>query len=246
MATTQDQSTANPAWFTTTHWSVVLAAGDTSAPHGNRALEKICEAYWYPLYAFIRRQQYSPQDAQDLTQEFFAWLLESKHLRLADPDRGRFRSFLLVRLKHFLCDQQKKARAQKRGGGQKLLSLDLELAEKQYRLEPVIDQEKIFDRCWALALMESTVARLRQEYLEAGRTELFDGLKRFQPGAEVEPCSYAETSKRLGLSESAIKSAIWRLRQRHRELLREEIGRTVSSPAGIDEEIRYLLGVLSA
>jgi len=242
MPTTQEH--ANAGWFTTTHWSVVLAAGDSSAPGRSKALEKVCETYWYPLYAFIRRQQRSPEDAEDLTQEFFAWLLESKHIGLADRDCGKFRSFLLVRLKHFLCDQAKKARAQKRGGGEPVLSLDVKLAEEHYQLELATDEtpEKVFDRSWALAIMKQTVSRLREEYIGAGRGELFEELKRFQTGAEAP--SYAETAARLSLSESAVKSAIWRLRQRHRELLREEIGRTVANPADVNEEIRYLISIL--
>ena len=233
------------AWFATTHWSVVLKAGQTSAPGAPEALDKLCRAYWYPLYAFIRRQAHDPHDAQDLTQEFFAWLLESKHLRVADPERGKFRSFLLVRLKHFLSDERKKANAQKRGGGQPLLSLDARLAEDRYRLEPTTEltPEVIFDRRWALTVMEQTVARLRAEYVAADRTELFEELKHFQLDEEAGR-SYAEVATRLSLSESAVKSAIFRLRQRHRDLLREEIAHTVATPAEIDDEIRYLVSVM--
>lgn len=220
-------------------------AGEDSVPAKN-ALEKLCAAYWYPLYCFVRRQGHGPHDAQDLTQEFFARILEREYFRLADPERGKFRSFLLTLLKHFLSDERKKAHAQKRGGGQSLLSLDAELAEKRYASEPATDEtpEKIFDRRWAFTVMERTVARLRAEYATSGRAKLFDELKQFQPGEE-DARSYADVAQRLGVSQSAVKSAIFRLRQRHRDLLREEIAQTVATPGEVDEEIRYLISVMS-
>lgn len=241
----RDATPATAQCFATTHWSVVLAAGDSSAPGAKEALERLCRTYWYPLYAFARRQGHSPHDAQDLTQEFFAWLLESKHLRVADSERGKFRSFLLGMLKNFLSDERKRAQAQKRGGGQALISLDAASAEERFDLEPATDltPEIIFDRRWAWTVMEQTVARLREEYVSAGRAELFEELKHFQPGEEAGQ-SYAEVAARLGLTESAVKSAIWRLRQRHRDLLREEIAHTVATPADVDEEVRYLVAVL--
>lgn len=225
--------------FVTTHWSVVLAAGDSSTPGARDALEELCNSYWFPLYAFIRRQGHNLHDAQDSTQQFLVWLIEQKQLRVADAERGRFRSFLLAMLKHFLSDERKKARAQKRGGGQELVSLDAQSAEDRYRFEPATDvtPEKLFDRRWALTVMQKTVARLREEYVAADRTELFDDLKHFQPGEEA-GLRYAEVAVRLGLSESAVKSAIYRMRQRHRELLREEIAQTVATPMDVDEEIR--------
>ncbi len=223
----------------------MLAAGDSSAPGAREALQKLCRAYWYPLYAFVRRQGYNPHDAQDSTQEFFGWLIEHKQLQVADSERGKFRSFLLTRLKHFLSDERKKARAQKRGGGQELLSLEAQSAEDRYRLEPATDltPEMIFERRWALAVMEQTVERLRREYVVAGRAELFEELKHFQPGEEAVR-SYAEVAARLDLTESAVKSAIYRLRQRHGDLLREEIAQTVATPGEVDEEIRYLIAVM--
>ena len=228
--------------FATTHWSAVLASAEGAAD----ALERLCASYWYPLYAHVRRQGASPHDAEDLTQEFFAWLLVSRHLGVADPELGKFRSFLLVRLDHFLSDQRKKARAQKRGGGKVIVSLDAELAEARYHLEPAseLTPEKHFDLLWALTLMEQTVARLRGEYVTAGRAELFEELKHFQPGEEATK-SYAVVGARLGLSESAMKSAIFRLRRRHREILREEIAQTVATAAEVDEEIRYLIAVIA-
>jgi hypothetical protein len=164
---------------------------------------------------------------------------------VADPERGKFRSFLLCRLKHFLSDDRKQARAQKRGAGQALISLDAQSAEERYALEPATEltPDKIFDRRWALTVMEQTVARLRAEYVAGDREELFEELKHFQPGEETGR-SYAEAAARLGLSESAVKSAIYRLRQRHRDLLREEIAQTVTMPAEVDEEIRYLITVM--
>jgi RNA polymerase sigma factor (sigma-70 family) len=235
-----------PHWFRTTHWSVVLAAGKHSSGGAEAALATLCGRYWYPLYAFVRRQGRTAHDAEDLTQAFFTWLLNSGHLSVADPSRGKFRSFLLATLKHFLSDERKKAHAQKRGGGQEILSLDAELAEERYRMEPTTEltAERIFDQRWALAVMEQTVARLRQEYLVAGREELFEELKHFQSGEETSS-SYNDAAQKLGLSASAVKSAIFRLRRRHRDLLRQEIAHTVAAPSEVDEEIRYLLGVMS-
>jgi DNA-directed RNA polymerase specialized sigma24 family protein len=235
------------AQFTSTHWSVVVEAAQSQSAQSCLALEKLCGAYWYPLYAFVRRQGYSSSDAEDLTQGFFGWLLESKHLRVADPQLGRFRSFLLCRLKHFLSDECKKARAQKRGGGHFAVSLDAARAEEWYGLEPATTQlspDLIFDRRWALSILERTVARLRAEYAAADRAELYEQLKHFQPG-EAPSRSYAEVAAQLGLTEGAVKSAIYRLRQRHRDLVRDEIAQTVATPSEVDEEIRYLLSMLS-
>jgi RNA polymerase sigma-70 factor (ECF subfamily) len=231
--------------FATTHWSVVVAAGHSSAPVARDALEKLFCAYWYPLYAYIRRQGYGPHDAEDSTQAFIAWLLQSRHLRLADPERGKFRSFLLIRLKHYLSDERKKVHAQKRGGGQLIISLDPQSAEDRYRLEPVTDltPERIFERRWALEVLAQSVARLRDEYVGAGRTELFEELKYFSPG-ENGRSSYADVAARLGLTESAVKSAAHRMRMRHRDLLRQEIAHTVCTPAEVDDELRHLITVL--
>lgn len=238
---------AEGAAFRTTHWSVVRAAGNEGSPQSTAALENLCRTYWYPLYAFVRRGGYSSADAEDLSQGFFAWLLESKHLGVADPQIGRFRSFLLCRLKHFLSDENKKSRAQKRGGGRSVISLDAAQAEAWYGLEPAtaeLSPDLVFDRRWAIAAMEQTVARLRAEYVTANRAELYEQLKHFQPGEDAGR-SYAEVGAHLGLSEGAVKSAIYRLRQRHRELLRQEIAQTVATPSEVDEEIRYLITMLS-
>ncbi len=233
--------------FNTTHWSVVLAAGAVSTAGSQSALATLYMAYWYPLYAFIRREGHNPHDAEDLTQAFFTWLLANNHLRQADPGRGRFRSFLLATLKHFLSDERKKANAQKRGGGRTLLSLDAQSAEEMYRMEPTTNwtADRIFDQQWALSVLERTVSRLRQEYVAGGRLELFEELKHFQSG-EPAGASYREVASRLGLSESAVKSAIFRLRRRHRDLLREEVAQTVATPAEIEGEIRHLIVALGA
>lgn len=242
---TSPDGMTNAQSFMTTHWSMVRSAGGESSPDAQSALETLCRAYWYPLYSFVRRCGHDTHDAEDLTQGFFAWLLESEHLGRADPEHGRFRSFLLVRLKHYLSDERKKARALKRGGGQTLLSLDTDSAETRYGMEPATNDapERVFDQRWAAMVMQRAVTRLRDEYVAADREQLFDELKHFQSG-EDPSVTYRETAARLGLSESAVKSAIFRLRQRHRHLLREEIAHTVSTPAEADEEIRYLISVL--
>jgi RNA polymerase sigma-70 factor (ECF subfamily) len=246
MSSPDPTSTPSQAqWFSPTHWSVVLAAGGKSTSDTREALEKLCQNYWPPLYAYTRRQGFSPHDAQDLAQDFFAWLLESDHLRVADPERGKFRSFLLVRLKHFLLNERKKTRAQKRGGGRLNLSLEADLAEGD-NCEPSTSEltpDQAFDLRWALTVLDRSVARLRQEYVDANRGELFEALKGSPLSGKVGP-SYAETAASLGLTESAIKSAVYRLRQRHRQLLREEILETVATPADVDEELRYLISVI--
>ena len=236
----------NAHWFATTHWSVVVAASDQNSPQKVDALEKLCRAYWYPLYAFIRREGYHPQDAQDLTQGFFTRLLEKNYLAQMDRQKGRFRSFLLAALKHFLSDEQDKARAQKRGGGQALISLDEQTAEGRYRLEPadVMSAEKLFERRWALTLLEQARTRLRDEYVAAGKAEFYDQLRIME--AEEKKGTYAESAACLGTTESAIKSAVPRLRRRYAELVREEIAHTVNSPSEIDQEIRYLITVISS
>jgi RNA polymerase sigma factor (sigma-70 family) len=231
--------------FATTHWSVVLAATDTDTPEAAVALEGLCRTYWYPLYAYVRREGYSPADAQDLTQEFFARLLARNSLARVAPDKGRFRSFLLAAMRHFLCDQLDRARTVKRGGRAEILSLDAQEAEQRYRLEPVdhLDAERIYERRWATILLDQALERLRAESAAAGKEELFEHLRRFVAGdREV---TFGEVAFGLGLSEAAIKSAVHRLRQRYRELVREEIGRTVADPAEINAEIRYLIQLMS-
>ena len=233
------------ATFATTHWSVVLAAGQSTDAQASEALEQLCRTYWYPLYAYVRREGSSAADAQDLTQEFFARLLEKHYLAQAAPQKGKFRSFLLAALRHFLSDQRDRARAVKRGGGADCLSLDAQSAEERYRTEPVdrMDAEKIYERRWAMTLLEQALARLRDENVAAGKTELFERLRDFVAGESDVSCG--EAAAQLALTESAVKSALHRLRQRYRELVREEIAHTVADPAEIDTELRHLIAVMS-
>jgi len=232
--------------FTATHWSVVLAAGSSSSPDSQAALEKLCQTYWYPLYAYVRRCGRSPQDAQDLTQEFFARLLAKNYLSHADRDRGKFRNFLLTSLKRFLVNEWEKARAQRRGGGQPVLSWDAAASETRYCAEPADNStpEKAFEKRWALTLLEQVLARLRDDFSASGKAEQFERLKILLWGEKGAP-AYAEIAAKLGLSEGALKVAVHRLRQRYRELLREEVAHTVASPAEVDEEIRHLITIIS-
>ena len=236
---------ATPGDFATTHWSVVLAAGRDDSPQATEALEKLCHAYWYPLYAYIRRQSYDFHDAEDLTQAYFERLLEKKYLGQIDCEKGKFRSFLLASLKHFLSDQRDHQRAAKRGGGKVLLSLDAETAEDRYRIEPAgeMTAERIFDRRWALTVLDVARDKLREEYAAAGKAELFENIRIFEAGDKGLP-PYAEVAVRLGITESAVKSAAHRLRQRFRELVRAEVAQTVAHPMDVDEEIRHLLSVI--
>jgi RNA polymerase sigma factor (sigma-70 family) len=213
-------------------------------PDAQTALAKLCRIYWYPLYAYVRREGCSAPDAQDLTQEFFARLLEKNYLAQVERQKGKFRSFLLAALRHFLSDQRDRARAAKRGGGADCISLDAQTAEQRYRLEPMdrMDAEKIYERRWAMTLLEQALTRLRDEASAAGKTEQFERLRSFVAGESDISCG--EAADQLRLTESAVKSAVHRLRQRYRELVREEIGHTVADPAEIDEEIRYLKAVI--
>jgi DNA-directed RNA polymerase specialized sigma24 family protein len=243
---TETATGSQGTWFTTTHWSLILNAQDTSSPLAAAALEKLCRAYWYPLYIFVRRQGEDEESAKDLTQGFFARLLEKHYLAQVQREKGKFRSFLLAALKHFLADERDKARAQKRGGRQTFVSLDDSTGEERYRLEPVeaMDAEKLFERRWALTLLEQARARLKEEYLESGKSSLYDHLKVFEAG-DKSALSYAEAGAALGLTETAVKSAVFRLRQRYRELVREEVANTVASPEEVDGEIRHLISVIS-
>ncbi len=236
---------AAPETFATTHWSVVLAAGQANTSKSAAALEQLCRTYWYPLYAFVRRRGYSPEDAQDLTQEFFRRLLARNYLGVAEPNKGKFRSFLLAGLKNLLADERDKANRLKRGGGHKPISFDAPAAEERYWLEPVdaMTPERLFERNWAAAALERAACRLRDEYVATGRTRLFEQLTEFRRDSD-EQRSYADLAAQLGLSDSAVKSAIHRLRQRHQELVREEIAQTLDDPAEVDEEIRHLLHVI--
>ena len=215
-ASGQTPPSGRPA-FLTTHWSVVLSAGDKDSPRSAEALEKLCQAYWYPLYAYVRRRGYSPEDAQDLTQEFFARLLDRNAVATVSPDKGRFRSFLLASMNHFLADEWDKARAQKRGGGQAPLPLQFDTAETRYGHEPAdqVTPEQSFERRWALTLLDTVLNRLRATYEQEGRAELFAALNPCLVGDRTAQ-PYAELAVKLGVSEGTVKSAVHRLRQRYR------------------------------
>ena len=232
--------------FVTTHWSVVLAAGQADTTRARDALARLCQTYWHPLYAYVRRLGQSPPDAQDLTQEFFARLLAKNYLADADATRGRFRSFLLVSLKHFLANEWEKARAQKRGGGQIPISIDPVAAETGCHFEPAdpATADKIFERRWALTLLDQVLRRLRREYVTTGREKLFEQLKPTLTEAS-RSVRYAEIATRLGTSEGAVKVAVHRLRQQYRDLLRAEIADTVANPAEVDDELRSLFAALA-
>jgi RNA polymerase sigma-70 factor (ECF subfamily) len=234
------------AVFATTHWSVVLAAGTAQSSEANQALEQLCRTYWYPLYAYIRRRGHDAAEAQDLTQEFFSRLCKKNYPAQADRAKGKFRSFLLLTLNHFLADEHDRATTQKRGGGQTVISLDDESPENRYRLEPAdeLSPEKLFERRWAQTILDQALNRLRAEFVQQGKAAVYEVLKAFEPG-EQNALSYAEAAARLDVTESAVKSMIYRLRERHRELVREEIAHTVSTVAEVDEELRHLIALIS-
>jgi RNA polymerase sigma factor (sigma-70 family) len=236
-----------PRQFATTRWSVVLAAGETASPGSTEALARLCETYWYPLYAFTRRWGHTADEAQDLTQEFFARLLEKHYLGDVRPERGRFRSFLLASLKHFLLNERDRALAQKRGGGHAPISLEVDTAEGRYRLEPpdTATPETIYERRWALTLLDRVIDRLRGEYARSDRGPLFERLRGFLTGQSATP-KYTEVGAALNMTEGAVKVAVHRLRRRFGELLRDEIADTVAEPDDIEDEIRYLFKVLGA
>jgi RNA polymerase sigma-70 factor (ECF subfamily) len=236
---------APPALFAKTHWSVVLAAGRDDSPEATEALEQLCRTYWYPLYAYLRRRGESEHDAQDLTQGFFAQLLRRRALRTVAPGRGRFRSFLLVALTRFLADEHDRQQAQKRGGGQQIVSIDAEEAERRYRVEPSTGEtpETLYERRWAIALTERALARLGREFIASDNADLFGRLHGYLvKGAGDTP--YAEAGAALGMSAEAVKKAVQRLRSRYREVIREEIAQTVATATEIDEELRYLYSIL--
>ncbi len=231
--------------FATTHWSVVLSAADTAAPQGQAALEELCRVYWYPLYTYVRRQGHSSEDAQDLTQEFFARFLARKYFRLADRQRGRFRSFLLTSLKHFLINEWERASAEKRGP-RATIPIDTVLAESLYSREASneLPADRTYERNWAIATLKRVRDRLEQDYARQGKAERFSQLEKFLPGQRGE-LTYAEAAALLGVAEGTLKSDVNRLKKRYRELVRAEIASTVASPGEIDDELRYLIVVLS-
>jgi len=232
--------------FVPTRWSVVLAAGQGASPQAHEALATLCQTYWYPLYAYVRRLGHSPPDAQDLTQEFFARLLEKHYLAGIKREGGKFRSFLLTALKRFLANEWDRAKAQKRGGRDTVLSIDEESAEARYGLEPAHEMtaERIYEQRWAQALLERVLQQLCEEYAGLGKVALFEqisaSLSRPRGGVP-----YADIAARLDTTEAAVKMAVQRLRKRYRERLRAEIAHTVAGPEEVEEEIRYLFSMFS-
>ena len=226
---------------------MVLTAARSDSTQAQSALANLCQTYWYPLYAYVRRRGYEPLDAQDLTQEFFARLLEHNWLAQADRARGRFRTFLLSALSHFLANEWHKARAQKRGGAVQFVPVQLDTAETRYGQEPVdrLTPEQCYERRWALALLDNVLERLREECAAEGKSKLYEALSAcLVGGRQTQP--YAALASRLNQSEGAVKVAVHRLRQRYRQLLREEIANTVATPAEVDEEMRYLVAILAS
>jgi RNA polymerase sigma-70 factor (ECF subfamily) len=231
--------------FVTTQWSVVLAAAHSDTPRAQAALEKLCRIYWYPLYAYVRRRGYSAHDSQDLTQGFFAQLLGHQSLARANPERGRFRSFILTAINNFLITERNKTWTKKRGGGCQIFSTDLAAAEGRFDLEPADNStpDKIFEKQWALALLDEVLNRLEAEYQREGRIELFTTLKQTLMGAR-ESLPYEELAAKLEMNEGAIKVAVHRLRKRYRELIRAEIASTLDHSQDIEEEMRHLFSAL--
>ena len=246
-----DSSTADsPAprdYFVTTRWTMVLSAGRRSSPQSDRALADLCQTYWYPLYAYVRRQGHSMEDAEDLTQAFFARFLEKNYLEGLSSERGRFRAFLLASLKHFLANEWDKATRQKRGGGARHLSLDWQSAGERYHFDPPdhASPDRLFDREWALALLERVIRRLRDECVADGKENLFEQAKGYlMVGQAAIP--YAQAALELGMDEGAVRVAVHRLRRRYRQILRDEIAQTLSDPGGVDEELRSLQAALAS
>ncbi len=233
--------------FRTTHWTIVLAAREKDGTVAREALASLCSTYWYPLYAFTRRQGSSPHETEDLTQEFFFRFLERHALGSVQPAAGKFRSFLLACLKNFLAHERERAHAQRRGGGQPLIPLEGADAESRYSLEPADQRtpEVVFERRWAFAVLERTMTELRREYVTAGKCELFEALQSFLPGGHGD-ASRADLAAKRGVSVGAIDVAIHRLRQRFGNLLRAQVAQTVSSGAEVEEEIRYLISVIGS
>jgi RNA polymerase sigma-70 factor (ECF subfamily) len=231
-------------WFATTHWSVVLTARDEQSPQAAEALEKLCRRYWPPIYAFIRRRGHGPDDAQDLTQEFFARLLAKHYLDAADAAKGKFRTLLLTAVTRFLINERERAQAQKRGGRSSHFSLDAAEAGYRPQVSDLTTPETLYERRWAETVLDSVLVRLRQDFEAEGQLERFEILKPFLTGEKQAP-SGSEIAARLRVTETAVYSAVHRLRRRYGELLRAEIAHTVARPEEIDEELRHLLKVMS-
>jgi RNA polymerase sigma-70 factor (ECF subfamily) len=236
---------SDAAGFAATRWTLVLAARGDVSPRASEAMAELCRVYWYPLYAYLRRRGYDTHDSEDLTQEFFLRLLDKNYLAGVDREKGKFRAFLLASLKHFLANQWDRSQAQKRGGRQVLIPLDALSAESRYRLEPAhnLTPERLFERQWAITVLDRVLALLQAEFAAEGKQTLFETLKPFLTGSG-QPAGYAQVAADLGMTEAAVKVAVHRLRRRYRQRLRDEIAQTVASPEEIDEEIQYLLACL--
>jgi RNA polymerase sigma factor (sigma-70 family) len=232
--------------FATTHWSIVLEAQGES-PAAQEALEKLCHAYWRPIFAFLRRQGFPPAEAEDLAQGFFAQLLERKRFEAIRKEKGRLRSYLLGALKYFLTDEQRRAMAVKRGRGQRLIPLEELRSDERIEMEPAdpITPEMLYERRWALTVLERVLSRLKDEYCAAGNAPLFDSLKELLPDEPGSP-SQAEIAARLEMTENAVRQAFYRFRQRYQAVLREEIAHTVATPGDIEDELRHLIAILEA
>jgi len=241
------ESSPADAWFKTTHWSSVLHAADSNDPMAEASLSRLCQTYWYPLYYYIRRLGHTPEDAQDLTQEFLARLVHKDYLKGVKQEKAKFRSFLLVALKRFLANEWDRANRLKRGSGQEVVSFDARDTENRFISEPAdeMSPEKAFERRWALALLSQVLSRLEREFCASNKAPMFEELKGLLSG-EKAGSSYAELGQRFGMSESNVKVTVHRLRRRYRELLREEVTTTIANPEETDEEIRHLFATLSS
>jgi RNA polymerase sigma factor (sigma-70 family) len=241
----EDAGQGEVAPFTTTHWSVVFEAQGDS-PAAREALEKLCRTYWRPIYSFLRRQGIGPDEAEDLTQGFFALLLERKDLNTVRKEKGRLRSYLIVSLKNFLTDESRYAMAIKRGKGQRLIPLEELDADERIQMEPpdLMTAEQIYEHRWASTVLDHVLSRLKDQYQAAGHAALFDSLKQLLPDEPGAP-SQADVAAQLGMTENAVRQAFHRFRRRYQLLLREEIAHTVASPSDIEDELRHLISVVA-
>ena len=247
MARESQDFDGDPRAFRTTHWPIVLAAGDSASPDKTQALNRLCRSYWYPLYGYVRQRGYTEHDAQDLTQAFFAHMLKGDGLRNVGQRKTRFRSFLLTAISNFLADEHDRRSAQKRGGKETIISFDAHEAEERYQLEPVHSEtpERIFDRRWGTTLLDCTLKRLEDEFIADGKAALLEQLREFIIDGATDR-TYAQAGAAIGMSEEAVKKAAQRMRHRYQAILREEIAHTVTTTGEIDEELRHLWSVLQA
>lgn len=245
MSDTEPSQARFQGQFPQTRWSVVLAARDSDEQQATRALDELCRAYWFPLYVYVRRRGALPEDAEDLTQGYFAALIERGYLTQVDRERGKLRSFLLTTLKHYLADEWDKTRTLKRGHGQRFVSIDAANAEERYAMEPVDEAspDRLFDRRWALTLLDNVLTALRADYASAGQERMFDGLKKFLAWNSASE-AYRETAAELGMKENAVRVAVFRLRRRYGDLLRDQVADTVTSPDEVPAELEQLLSLM--